>query len=65
MSVGNNRLPLVREACQSGKYNAHRSPGRRRDPGYLEAREIGRQYRLPVTASAHAQMHVAGRLLES
>src|SRR6185436_20383520 len=22
MSVGNNRLPLVREACASGKYNA-------------------------------------------
>jgi allantoin racemase len=61
MSVGNNRLPLVREACKSGKYNAIVLLGGG-DPGYLEAREIGRQYRLPVTASAHAQMHVAGLL---
>src|SRR5262249_36898775 len=59
--VGNNRLPLVREACQSGKYNAIVLLGGG-DPGYLEAREIGRQYKLPVTASAHAQMHVAGLL---
>jgi len=61
MSVGNNRLPLVREACQSGKYNAIVLLGGG-DPGYLEAREIGRQYRMPVTAAAHAQMHVAGLL---
>jgi Asp/Glu/hydantoin racemase len=61
MSVGNNRLPLVREAAKSGKYNAIVLLGGG-DPGYLEAREIGRQYRLPVTASAHAQMHVAGLL---
>ena len=32
------------------------------DPGYLESREIGRQYRIPVTSSAHAQMHLAGLL---
>jgi Asp/Glu/hydantoin racemase len=61
MSVGNNRLPLVREACKSGKYNAIVLLGGG-DPGYLEAREIGRQYRMPVTAAAHAQMHVAGLL---
>src|SRR5262245_19146709 len=61
MSVGNNRLPLVREAAKSGKYNAIVLLGGG-DPGYLEAREIGRQYRMPVTASAHAQMHVAGLL---
>jgi hypothetical protein len=30
------------------------------DPGYMEAREISRQYRIPVTTSAHAQMHIAG-----
>ncbi len=61
MSVGYNRLPLVREACASGKYNAIVLLGGG-DPGYLEAREIGRQYRLPVTSSAHAQMHIAGVL---
>ena len=61
MSVGNNRLPLVREACASGKYNAIVLLGGG-DPGYMEAREIGREHRIPVTSSAHAQMHVAGLL---
>ena len=61
MSVGNNRLPLVREACASGKYNAIVLLGGG-DPGYMEAREIGRQYRIPITTSAHAQMHIAGLL---
>src|SRR5215471_3948606 len=61
MSVGNNRLPLVREACTSGKYNAIVLLGGG-DPGYLEAREIGREHRIPVTACAHAQMHMAGLL---
>jgi len=61
MSVGNNRLPLVREACASGKYNAVVLLGGG-DPGYMESREIGRQYRVPVTSSAHAQMHIAGLL---
>ena len=61
MSIGNNRLPLVREGCASGRYNAIvlRGGG---DPGYMESREIGRQYRIPVTSSAHAQMHIAGLL---
>jgi len=61
MSVGNNRLPLVREACASGKYNAIVLLGGG-DPGYMEAREIGHHYRIPVTTSAHAQMHIAGLL---
>ncbi len=61
MSVGNNRLPLVREACASGKYNAIVLLGGG-DPGYLEAREIARQYRIPITSAAHAQMHLAGLL---
>jgi Asp/Glu/hydantoin racemase len=61
MSVGYNRLPLVREACASGKYNAIVLLGGG-DPGYMESREIGRQYRIPITSSAHAQMHVAGLL---
>ena len=55
MSVGNDRLPLVREACDSGKYNAIVLLGGG-DPGYMEAREIGHHYRIPVTTSAHAQM---------
>lgn len=61
MSVGSNRLPLVREACESGKYNAIVLLGGG-DPGYMEAREIGRAHRIPITACAHAQMHVAGLL---
>ncbi len=61
MSVGNNRLPLVREACASGKYNAIVLLGGG-DPGYMESREIARAYRIPVTSSAHAQMHLAGLL---
>ena len=61
MSVGNNRLPLVREACASGKYNAIVLLGGG-DPGYMEAREIGHHYRIPITTSAHAQMHIATML---
>ena len=53
MSVGNNRLPLVREACAGGRYNAIVLLGGG-DPGYMEAREISRQYRIPVTTSAHS-----------
>jgi len=37
MSVGNNRLPLVREACASGKYNAIVLLGGGY-PGYMESR---------------------------
>ena len=61
ISVGYNRLPLVREACESGKYNAIVLLGGG-DPGYMESREIARAYRIPVTTSAHAQMHLAGLL---
>lgn len=61
LSVGANRLPLVREACASGRYNAIVLLGGG-DPGYMEAREIGRAYHIPVTSCAHAQMHVAGLL---
>lgn len=61
MSVGHNRLTLVREACAGGKYNAIVLLGGG-DPGYMEAREIGRRYRMPITSCAHAQMHVAGLL---
>ena len=61
LSVGYNRQALVREACASGRYNAIVLLGGG-DPGYMESREIGRQYRIPVTSCAHAQMHIAGLL---
>lgn len=56
--VGASRLPLVRAACESGRYDAIVLLGGG-DPGYPEAREIGRRYGIPVTSCAHAQMHVA------
>ena len=56
--VGASRLPIVREACESGKYNAIVLLGGG-DPGFVEAREIARRYHIPVTACAHAQMHTA------
>ena len=59
--VGKNRLPLVREACRSGKYNAIVLLGGG-DPAYWAAREIGRDYGIPVTSCAHAQMHIAAML---
>ena len=60
-SIGANRLPIVKSACESGKYNAIVLLGGG-DPTYMEAREIGRRYGIPVTSCAHAQMHVAGML---
>jgi allantoin racemase len=58
---GAARLPLVTEACESGKYNAIILLGGG-EPGFLEAREIGRRYRIPVTSCAFSQMHVATML---
>ncbi|HEY8611817.1 MAG TPA: aspartate/glutamate racemase family protein [Roseomonas sp.] len=58
MHVGLNRLPLVCKACESGRFDAVVLLGGG-DPGYLEAREIGRRFGIPVTSCAHAQMHVA------
>jgi allantoin racemase len=55
------RLPLVREACESGHYNAIVLLGGG-EPGFLEAREIARKYGIPVTACAFSQMHVASML---
>ncbi len=59
--VGVNRLPIVRESCASGKYNAIVLLGGG-DPSYLAAREIGRNFGTPVTSCAHAQMNVARML---
>jgi allantoin racemase len=55
------RLPIVREACESGKYNAIIFLGGG-EPGFLEAREIARKYGIPVTANAFSQMHIASML---
>jgi Asp/Glu/hydantoin racemase len=56
--AGVARLPIVRAACESGQYDAIVLLGGG-DPGYPEAREIGRRHRIPITANAHAQMHIA------
>jgi Asp/Glu/hydantoin racemase len=55
------RLPIVREACESGKYNALILLGGG-EPGFAESREIARKYGVVVTACAFAQMHVATML---
>ena len=59
--VAAGRLPIVREACASGKYNAIVLLGGG-EPGFLESREIARGYGIPVTACAYSQMHVASML---
>src|SRR5581483_7033909 len=59
--VGAARLPLVRQACESGAYDAIVLLGGG-DPGFAEAREIGQRYNMPVTACAHAQMTIAAML---
>ena len=52
------RLPIIREACESGKYNGIVLLGGG-EPGFFEAREIARHYHIPVTANAFSQMHIA------
>ena len=59
--VGAARLPIVRAACESGRYDAIVLLGGG-DPGFTEAREIGQRHNIPVTACAHSQMHVATML---
>lgn len=59
--TGVNRLPIVREACGSGLWNAVVLLGGG-DPGFSEAREIAHRHRVVVTACAHAQMHLACQL---
>jgi Asp/Glu/hydantoin racemase len=56
--AGAARLPIVREACESGKYNALVLLGGG-EPGYLESREIARKFGVAVTSCASSQMHVA------
>lgn len=55
------RLPVVKEACESGKYNAIVLLGGG-EPGAPAAREIGKRYGIPVTSCAFSQMHVASML---
>ena len=55
------RLPIVREACESGKYNAIILLGGG-EPGFKESREIARKYGIPVTSCAFSQMHIASML---
>ncbi len=55
------RLPIVREACESGKYNAIILLGGI-DPGFTESREIARKHNIVVTANAFSQMHIASML---
>ncbi|MDO9435156.1 aspartate/glutamate racemase family protein [Hydrogenophaga sp.] len=52
------RLPIVREACESGKYNGIVLLGGG-EPGVLESREIARPFNIPVTSCGYAQMHFA------
>jgi Asp/Glu/hydantoin racemase len=59
--VAAGRLPIVRKACESGRYNAIVLLGGG-EPGFQESREIARAHGIPVTACAHSQMHVASLL---
>lgn len=61
MMISAARLPIVREACESGRYDAIVLLGGG-DPGFTEACEIGQRFNIPVTACANAQMHVASML---
>lgn len=59
--VAAGRLPIVREACESGKYNGIVLLGGG-EPGFPESREIARRFGIPVTSCAFSQMHVASTL---
>ncbi len=55
------RLPIVRRACESGKYSGIVLLGGG-DPGFLASREIGHHFGIPVTSCAYSQMHIASTL---
>lgn len=59
--VGAAVLPIVREACESGDWNAIILLGGG-EPGVFAAREIGKKYGIPVVSVGHSQMHVASML---
>jgi Asp/Glu/hydantoin racemase len=56
--AANDRIRLVREACETGKYNAVILLGGG-EPGFMESREIGRKHGVVVTANAFSQMYLA------
>jgi Asp/Glu/hydantoin racemase len=56
-----SRLKQVREACQTGKYNAIILLGGG-DPGFLESQEICRNYGIVCTSNGHSQMFIAAML---
>ncbi len=58
------RMALVREACESGKYNGVILLGGG-EPGFMESREIGRRHGVVVTANAFSQMYLATMLGDS
>lgn len=58
MHSGLARLPIVKEACESGKYNGIVLLGGG-EPGFQESREIARPYGIPVASCAFSQMHAA------
>lgn len=55
------RLPAVREAAESGKYNGIILLGGG-EPGFLESREICRKNDVVVTSCGFSQMHIATML---
>ena len=59
--VAVDRLRIVRTACETGKYDAIVLLGGA-EPGFQDAREIGRAFGVVVTACAFAQMHIASML---
>ena len=59
--AGAARLDSVKAACESGRYNAIVLLGGG-DPGYLEAREICRNYGIVCTTNGHSQMSIATML---
>jgi Asp/Glu/hydantoin racemase len=59
--VAAGRLPIVKKACESGKYNAIVLLGGG-EPGFQESREIARPFGIPVTSCGYSQMHIATML---
>lgn len=55
------KLAIIREVCESGKYNAIILLGGG-EPGFYESIEIARKYNIPVMSCAFSQMHVASML---
>ena len=58
LAAAAERLKIVREVCETGKWNAVLLVGGT-DPGYFEAQEIAKQYHVAVTTTANSQMQIA------